>query len=265
MHDSTPIATPCEVNMHLTDEDCPPQDQRDPEVVRAYQQCVGACMYLTCFTRGDCSFAVNQCARFMNNPGPSHIAAIKRVLRYLAGTKTRGITYKRNAGDSSADRMGFAVQANQLTACADADHAGAKDRRSVSGYALMLNGAMVMWTSKRQPVTAVSSTESEFYSVSQCALDCVYLRRILDLMGYKQVVPTLIAQDNNACIHLVKGAGMYQRVKHIDTRIYRVRELSASGDVSLYKVPGEYQPADLFTKGLPRMAFERHRRYLMGE
>merc|ERR1712230_188021 len=86
--------------------------------------CVGACMYLTCFTRGDCSFAVNQCARFMNNPGPSHIAAIKRVLRYLAGTKTRGITYKRNAGDSSADR------------------------------------AMVMWTSKRQPVTAVSSTES---------------------------------------------------------------------------------------------------------
>jgi len=125
MHDSSPVATPCEVNMHLTDEDCPPQDQRDPEVVRAYQQCVGACMYLTCFTRGDCSFAVNQCARFMNNPGPSHIAAIKRVLRYLAGTKTRGITYKRNAGDSSADRMGFAVQANQLTACADADHAGA--------------------------------------------------------------------------------------------------------------------------------------------
>ena len=58
---------------------------------------------------------------------------------------------------------------------------------------------------------------------------------------------------------------MYQRAKHIDTRIYRVRELSASGDVSLYKVPGEYQPADLFTKGLPRMAFERHRRYLMGE
>ena len=265
MHDSTPVATPCEVNMHLTDEDCPPQDQRDPEVVRAYQQCVGACMYLTCFTRGDCSFAVNQCARFMNNPGPSHIAAIKRVLRYLAGTKTRGITYKRNAGDSSAERMGFAVQANQLTACADADHAGAKDRRSVSGYALMLNGAMVMWTSKRQPVTAVSSTESEFYSVSQCALDCVYLRRILDLMGYKQAVPTLIAQDNNACIYLVKGAGMYQRAKHIDTRIYRVRELSASGDVSLYKVPGEYQPADLLTKGLPRVAFERHRRYLMGE
>ena len=42
----------------------------------------------------------------------------------------------------------------------------------------------------------------------------------------------------------------------------------ASGDdpqVKLYKIAGEYQPADIFTKGLPRVAFERHRRILMGE
>ena len=171
MHDCTPVATPCEANMHLSDDDCPPLQQRDPEVVRNYQQCVGACMYLTCFTRGDCSFAVNQCARFMHNPGPTHIAAIKRVLRYLAGTRNRGITYRRDAPDPAALAMGKHVGANQITASADADHAGAKDRRSISGYAIMLAGAMVMWTSKRQPVTAISSTESEFYSVSQCALD----------------------------------------------------------------------------------------------
>ena len=87
---------------------------RDPEVVRNYQQCVGACMYLTCFTRGDCSFAVNQCARFMHNPGPTHIAAIKRVLRYLAGTRDRGITYRRDTPDISATIMGHHVTPNQL-------------------------------------------------------------------------------------------------------------------------------------------------------
>ena len=107
-------------------------------------------MYLTCFTRGDCSFAVNQCARFMHNPGPSHIAAIKRVLRYLAGTRDRGITYRRDVTDAAAAAMVKRVGPNQITASADADHAGAKDRRSVSGYAIMLAGAMVMWTSKRQ-------------------------------------------------------------------------------------------------------------------
>ena len=66
--------------------------------------------------------------------------------------------------DPAALVMGKHVGANQIT---DADHAGAKDRRSISGYAIMLSGAMVMWTSNRQPVTAISSTEREFYSVCQ--------------------------------------------------------------------------------------------------
>jgi len=131
-------------------------------------------MYLTCFTRGDCSFAVNQCARFVLNPGPTvvtHIAAAKKILRYLAGT----ITYRKGAKDPSPRSVGVETAPNQLWVSADADHAGADDRRSVSGWAIMLAGAMIAWLSKRQPVTAISSTESEFYSASQYALDCVYL------------------------------------------------------------------------------------------
>ena len=44
-------------------------------------------------------------------------------------------------------------------------HAGADVRRSVSEWAIMLAGAMKVWSSKRKPVTAISRTESEFYSV----------------------------------------------------------------------------------------------------
>ena len=76
--------------------------KRDPAVVRAYQQCVGACTYLTCFTRGDCSVAVNQCVRFMNNPGLSHIAAIKRALRYLAGSDESRTVSSGNADMAAA-------------------------------------------------------------------------------------------------------------------------------------------------------------------
>jgi hypothetical protein len=57
-------------------------------------------MYLTVFTRLDCCFAVNQLARFMSNPGPSHVAAARRVLRYLAGTRSLGITYRRSGQDT---------------------------------------------------------------------------------------------------------------------------------------------------------------------
>jgi len=81
--------------------------------------------------------------------------------------------------------VGVATAPNQLSASADADHAGADDRRSVSGWAIMLAGAMIAWLVKRWLTTAISNTESEFYSVSQCALDCVYLRRIMELLGYE--------------------------------------------------------------------------------
>ena len=92
---------------------------------------------------------------------------------------------------------------------------------------------------------------------------------MIDMMGYKQVAATAIAQDNNACIFLVKGSGMYNRARHIDTRVYRIRELAtgATPEVKLFKIAGTEQPSasDLFTKGLLRPAFEKYRAILMGE
>ena len=93
MMDANAVHTPCESNQHLLVADSPPLDQRDLNVVQDYQQAVGSCMFLKVFTNGDCSFSVNQCVRFMANPGPTHIIAIHRVLRYLAGTRQLGVTY----------------------------------------------------------------------------------------------------------------------------------------------------------------------------
>lgn len=155
VQDTKPVATPCESGMHLRADDSPPHCDRDPKTVRDYQACIGSLLYLGVFIRGDCAFGINQCARLLNNPGPSHIAAAKRILRYLAGTSSLGLTYTRT--DKS-------VMANMLSASADADHSGADDRRSVSRWAVMLSGETISWTSRRQPVTAISSTESEVYS-----------------------------------------------------------------------------------------------------
>ena len=201
MSDDNPVSTSCESDLHLQASDSPLLSERDPQVVPDYQQAVRSFMFLTVFTLGDCTFkfAVNQCAPFMSNPGPTHVAAICRVLRYLTGTRSLGLTYRRSTGKI----------ANQLWATADANHAGVDDHRSVSGRAVLMAGAIINWASKRQPVIAISSTESEFYSVSLCGLDCVYLRRMMDMMGYKQRAAALIAQDNSACIYLVKGSGMY--------------------------------------------------------
>eukprot|EP00961_Rhodomonas_salina_P220286 2978209-Rhodomonas_salina.2 len=70
----------------------------------------------------------------MSNPGPEHIAAAKRILQYLKGTKGLKLTYRRQLLETE----------NHLICYADSDHAGDPDtRHSVTGYVVMLNGAAV--------------------------------------------------------------------------------------------------------------------------
>ena len=78
--------------------------------------------------------------------------------------------------------------------------------------------------------------------------------------------------DNDACIYLVMGSGMYNgfghvQARHIDTRVYLICELASerSPEVQLFNIAGKDQPSDIFTKGLPRPAFEKHMAVLMAE
>eukprot|EP00961_Rhodomonas_salina_P040331 542053-Rhodomonas_salina.1 len=87
----------------------------------------------------------------MSNPGPAHMVAVLRILSYIAGTLDLGITYKRQPYS----------RANLLWGFAYADHAGDPNtRHSVTGYVLMICGAALSWTSTRQAVVALSSSEA---------------------------------------------------------------------------------------------------------
>ena len=167
-----------------------------------------------------------------------------------------GLTYRNPADEQKA---------NKPNASADAEHAGTDDHRSVSGWCVTLNGAMIYWSSKWQHVTAFRSTESELYSISQCAVEWVYLRRLMEQIGYLQNSPTLMVQDNMTCVYLTQGARMYHKAKLNDTRVNKVRELSFhdNPEVKVWKIDGSDQSSDIFTKALPRASFERHRSKIM--
>ena len=63
-----------------------------------------------------------------------------------------------------------------------------------------------------------------------------------------------------------QGVRMYHKAKHIDTRVYKVRELLSrdNPDVNLWKIDGSDQPSDIFIKTLPRVSFECHRSKIIG-
>eukprot|EP00961_Rhodomonas_salina_P215265 2907345-Rhodomonas_salina.2 len=109
----------------------------------------------------------------MSNPGPSHMIAASWILnlKYLAGTTKKGLTYEAQP----------ASRANLLWGFANADHTRDPDtRRSVTGYMLMIAGAAVSWSSTRQVVVALSSSEAEFYAASMCWSETTYLCIVLE-------------------------------------------------------------------------------------
>eukprot|EP00961_Rhodomonas_salina_P180723 2439154-Rhodomonas_salina.1 len=67
---------------------------------------------------------------------------------------------------------------------------------------LSLNRAAISWQSVRQQVTALSTAEAEYYAASVAGTDVTYMRRVLSDLCYEQLAPTVLWEDNMACIYM---------------------------------------------------------------
>ena len=129
----------------------------------------------------------------------------------------------------------------------------------------MLNGAAISWSSRKIKVVSISSFESEWYSASICGCEIVVLRRLLEEIRFAQSEPTVLFEDNAACIHTATNdKSMNPRSKHIDVRIFKLKEFVQDGVLHLNKVESVHNIADCMTKSLGREAVEPARSYMMG-
>ena len=98
----------------------------------------------------------------------------------------------------------------------DADHASSvDDRKSTSGYCVLLNGAAVSWASKKQPTVALSTMEAEYQSAALCAREVLWLRHLWPTLGYHINGPITILGDNAACLALCASHQVTAMAKHI--------------------------------------------------
>eukprot|EP00961_Rhodomonas_salina_P236181 3191944-Rhodomonas_salina.1 len=107
--------------------------------------------------------------------------------------------------------------------------------------------------------TALSSAEAEYYAASHAGTDVTYVRRLMEELGYAQPEPTKMFEDNMACIFMSRSSASFHKVRHIDTRVYHLRELCKTGVMKLEKVESAKMAADSLTKAMPRPLFEYHR------
>ncbi|PNX62918.1 type I inositol 145-trisphosphate 5-phosphatase 12-like protein [Trifolium pratense] len=183
---------------------------------------IGCLMYLLA-TRPDMTFAVCLAARYMERPTEMHVAVVKRIMRYLKGTLKFGMLYKCKNNTELT-----------LQGWSDSDYAGDHDdRKSTSGYVFTLGGSAICWSSKKQPIVTLSTTEAEFVSAASCACQCLWLKNVLDHLHIEQNGCIIVNCDNSSTIKLSKNSIMHGKRKHIDVMFHFVRDLSKDGVVEL--------------------------------
>ena len=179
----------------------------------------------------------------MERPTEMHLFAIKRILRYLKGTANYGILYKKE-------------KEVKLTGWSDSDYAGdVDDRKSTSGYVFMIGESAIAWSSKKQPIVTLSTTEAEYVAAASCLCQGIWLRRILHHLNEEQKKATIIQYDNNSSIKLTKNSVMHGRCKHIDVGFHFLRDLTRDGIMELKHCSSQDQLADIMTKPLKLEAF----------
>lgn len=148
----------------------------------------------------------------------------------------------------------------------DSDYAGdSDDRKSTSGYVFMMETGVVSWSSKKQPIVTLSSTEAKFVAATAYACQGMWPKKILKELHFKEDEPTQIYCDNNSAIKLSKNPVLHGRSKHIDVKYHFLRDLTNDRVINLTycrSCRSEDQVADILTKPLKFPAFQKLRKLL---
>lgn len=242
MSQANPVKIPVDKGASRLSKSMSPVTAEDKAIMFTVpnRQAVGSIMYAALTTRPDISFIAGQIAQQCENPGLDHWKAVKRVLKYLAGTRDYGLCF--GGGDSSD---------NILISYCDADYAGDPDTcRSTSGFVFIFNGTAISWSSRKQPIVALSTMQSEYIAASEACREGVWLRRLLDNLGVRQNGATKLMCDNNSTILLAKNPEAHKGSKHISVTYHYIREQVLEKIVNIMYVNSGEQIADVLTKAL---------------
>jgi hypothetical protein len=207
-------------------------------------------LYLLKHSRPDLSNCVRELANVMDGAAPAHSKALFRTIKYVIDTQNKSLVLKPT------------VSTNEefiLRGLCDSDYAGDRDtRRSVSGYVVYLNDALISWKSKGQRQVTLSSTEAEYVAIADICIELVFVKMLIESLGLKVMLPIQVQGDNIGAIFLAGNSTSGQRTRHIDIRYHYVRELVEQGIINISFVKTLENDADVYTKNLSADLFNKH-------
>src|ERR1700759_3261525 len=213
-----------------------------------YAEAIGHVLWPVMIARPDALCTTGILTQFVQNPGLAHWKALKRLIRYLYTTRDMWLTF----GGLDAILEGYS----------DADWGSQTHHHSISGYAFLMGNGAVTWSSKKQGVVALSSTEAEYIAQTHAAKELIWLRTFLGEVSSKFTQPTTLHCDNQGAIALSKDNKFHARTKHIDIRYHFIREAVENNKIHMSYISTDENVADIFTKPLARPKFEKFAKML---
>ncbi|KAK7576630.1 hypothetical protein V9T40_012916 [Parthenolecanium corni] len=215
-----------------------------------YRSAVGALLYLARGSRFDIAFAVSVLSRLLENPTVEDVGRVKRVFRYLAGTKDLKLVYRSEP------------ESRVMSCYSDADFAGCQTTLcSTMGVVIMFADAAVCWLSRRQQLVSDSMCEAETIAANAASKEIVWLARLLKELINLLAIPVLQI-DNQAAKRLLENLEFHFRTKHIQRKYLFIRDRIKKKMLEVCHVESDLQLTDIFTKPLPRIRLLKLRHML---
>ena len=190
---------------------------------------------------------LGSCLTFPNEELYEHLM---HVLVYLGRSRNLGTTFSAHVDE--ADKIKVYADSNWGVT------------RSVTGFVIMLAGAAFVAVSRRQHCISMSSCEAELVALADAAIELLHVTEVVSFMGHPCLdEPVQVCTDSKAAYDLCHRYTTASNSRHIDRKLFKMRELRGAGRVQLKHIPGETNPADLFTKILTRQPFEKHRKFVL--
>ena len=133
-----------------------------------YMSMVGKLMYLITKILGECANSVRELAKFFGNPGPTHWAALEKLVGYIKYIQEDiKVTYRKPKELRVINYVDSNFSSNK------------DDRKSITGMHCTLGGTLTGWASRTQKSVTLSSTEAEYVALATCCQDARYVQQMV--------------------------------------------------------------------------------------
>ena len=201
-------------------------------------------------SRPDISYSVNRMATRSSKATEKDMTALIRILRYIKGSLHKGVTFMPRDDKTVA----------KLMCWVDAAYATHVDGKSHTGYCFSMGDhqtGMFYAKSNKQTNVGTSSTQAEVVALSEATKEIMWFRLLLEELGYPQLEPTTVYEDNMSAITLTtEFSGNHKKVKHFIQNIHFILEQYNQQVIELVHISSEDQIADILTKPLGENQFK---------